>query len=64
MTYGSTLSFMPAAWSHNSCDLQVIELPIKHPELFESLGVAQPKVRHRSHIALSALFSCCTLLPK
>ncbi len=22
---------------------QVIELPIKHPELFESLGVAQPK---------------------
>ena len=24
--------------------LQVIELPIKHPELFESLGVAQPKV--------------------
>lgn len=26
---------------HN--DLQVIELPIKHPELFETLGVAQPK---------------------
>ena len=24
--------------------VQVIELPIKHPELFESLGVAQPKV--------------------
>lgn len=24
--------------------LQVIELPIKHPELFEALGVAQPKV--------------------
>ena len=23
--------------------MQVIELPIKHPELFESLGVAQPK---------------------
>lgn len=23
---------------------QVIELPIKHPELFESLGIAQPKV--------------------
>ena len=22
----------------------MIELPIKHPELFESLGVAQPKV--------------------
>ena len=24
---------------------EVIELPIKHPELFESLGIAQPKVR-------------------
>ena len=24
--------------------LQVIELPVKHPELFESLGIAQPKV--------------------
>ena len=22
---------------------EVIELPIKHPELFESLGIAQPK---------------------
>ena len=26
---------------------EVIELPIKHPELFESLGVAQPKVRDK-----------------
>lgn len=25
-------------------NIQVIELPIKHPELFESLGIAQPKV--------------------
>ena len=25
------------------CSTQVIELPIKHPELFESLGIAQPK---------------------
>ena len=25
---------------------EVIELPIKHPELFEALGVAQPKARH------------------
>ena len=25
-------------------NVQVIELPIKHPELFESLGIAQPKV--------------------
>lgn len=24
---------------------EVIELPVKHPELFESLGIAQPKVR-------------------
>ncbi len=24
---------------------EVIELPIKHPELFESLGIAQPKAR-------------------
>ena len=24
---------------------QVIELPVKHPELFEALGIAQPKVR-------------------
>lgn len=23
--------------------LQVIELPVKHPELFEALGIAQPK---------------------
>lgn len=26
------------------CLVQVIELPLKHPELFESLGIAQPKV--------------------
>lgn len=26
---------------------EVIELPIKHPELFDALGVAQPKVRAR-----------------
>ncbi len=23
---------------------EVIELPVKHPELFDSLGIAQPKV--------------------
>jgi AAA+ superfamily predicted ATPase len=28
---------------NTGCVAQVIELPIKHPELFESLGVAQPK---------------------
>lgn len=26
---------------------EVIELPVKHPELFEALGIAQPKVGHR-----------------
>ena len=29
---------------HVICTMQVIELPVKHPELFESLGIAQPKV--------------------
>lgn len=24
---------------------EVIELPVKHPELFDALGIAQPKVR-------------------
>lgn len=33
-----------AGRSNVAVHLQVIELPIKHPELFESLGVAQPKV--------------------
>ncbi|KAK8562181.1 hypothetical protein V6N13_148710 [Hibiscus sabdariffa] len=39
--FGSELVqfFTPAMWQN----LQVIELPIKHPELFESLGIAQPK---------------------
>lgn len=27
---------------------EVIELPVKHPELFEALGIAQPKVRNRT----------------
>ena len=36
-----TASFTP--WLTAGPALQVIELPIKHPELFESLGVAQPK---------------------
>ncbi len=33
-----------SCWSGLLNLLQVIELPIKHPELFESLGIAQPKV--------------------
>lgn len=27
---------------------EVIELPVKHPELFEALGIAQPKVSDRT----------------
>lgn len=27
---------------------EVIELPVKHPELFEALGIAQPKVSRAS----------------
>lgn len=26
---------------------EVIELPVKHPELFDALGISQPKVRER-----------------
>lgn len=26
---------------------EVIELPVKHPELFDALGIAQPKVSRR-----------------
>lgn len=25
--------------------VKVIELPVKHPELFDALGIAQPKVQ-------------------
>ena len=45
---------------------EVIELPVKHPELFEALGIQQPKVRHSiilscphcsvQHLELSSLF--------
>ena len=46
---------------------EVIELPVKHPELFEALGIQQPKVRYSmlscphcsvQHLELSSLF--CT----
>ena len=30
---------------------EVIELPVKHPELFDALGIAQPKVRTRHKVA-------------
>lgn len=29
---------------------EVIELPVKHPELFEALGIAQPKVRGQARL--------------
>ena len=29
---------------------EVIELPVKHPELFDALGIAQPKVRTRHKV--------------
>lgn len=32
---------------------EVIELPVKHPELFEALGIAQPKVSHVLHVTHS-----------
>ena len=38
------VSLRVARHSARAAYTQVIELPIKHPELFESLGVAQPKV--------------------
>ena len=38
------LSVCVCVRAHRTIVLQVIELPIKHPELFESLGIAQPKV--------------------
>ena len=41
---------------------EVIELPIKHPELFEALGVAQPKARHVSFPApASCVVFACTV---
>lgn len=32
---------------------EVIELPVKHPELFEALGIAQPKVGEQNNFLLS-----------
>jgi 26S proteasome regulatory subunit T6 len=43
---------------------EVIELPIKHPELFEALGVAQPKARHpQRHCAVHLMLSSRCMLP-
>ena len=38
---------------------EVIELPVKHPELFESLGIAQPKV---GFISLIMIIIVCNFL--
>lgn len=37
---------------------QVIELPVKHPELFEALGIDQPKVRFDSFIMTMLMCFC------
>ncbi|KAL0463907.1 UNVERIFIED_CONTAM: 26S proteasome regulatory subunitA [Sesamum latifolium] len=39
----SLTTFLRKKWIKNDISSKVIELPIKHPELFESLGIAQPK---------------------
>ena len=42
-----TQTSIASVLAQTACDptnyMQVIELPLKHPELFESLGIAQPK---------------------
>ena len=46
-----------------ACD-QVIELPVKHPELFEALGIDQPKVRwlvKSLNDSVHLLLCCCHL---
>lgn len=39
---------------------EVIELPVKHPELFEALGIAQPKVRYLKVMSMI----CSQCIPK
>ena len=39
---------------------EVIELPVKHPELFESLGIAQPKVGGASRASGCILLTLCS----
>lgn len=40
---------------------EVIELPVKHPELFEALGIAQPKASERKRY-FRMWVSACTRL--
>lgn len=44
---------------------EVIELPVKHPELFEALGIAQPKVSNlrRAHSVQELYNSFVVLYP-
>ena len=39
---------------------EVIELPVKHPELFEALGIAQPKASISSIHTLCITCGYCT----
>jgi 26S proteasome regulatory subunit T6 len=41
---------------------EVIELPIKHPAIFEGLGIAQPKVRETLFLFGCQLFLGCSPL--
>ena len=64
----SVFCYPPRVITEAVLSTQVIELPIKHPELFEALGVAQPKVKgiRCSILSLSvpdALCSSYTLPP-
>ena len=38
---------------------EVIELPVKHPELFEALGIQQPKVSHGMRCSLHCPTKLC-----
>ena len=40
---------------------EVIELPVKHPELFEALGIAQPKVLFEIAASFYYFLGCSSL---
>lgn len=40
---------------------EVIELPVKHPELFEALGIAQPKVLFIAAASFYCFLGCSSL---
>ncbi len=41
---------------------EVIELPVKHPELFEALGIAQPKVFVDYYLMLLFIWLGCSIV--